>query len=177
MDTEFIEGNQDLLDWISPLWTKLNAYHRRKSRQFVVYYNQLTFQQRKAVLIAKAQNGLMRVELVRLKEADNYFAYSVTTITATHEGEIESLYVDEPFRRMGIGKDLMTRSLEWLDRHKVKVKRLAVAGGNEETIDFYQRFGFYPKLTLLEQADQFQRLTPDGTAETKNGTKRPRKKK
>ncbi len=177
MDTEFIEGNQDLLDWISPLWTKLNAYHRRKTRQFVVYYNQLTFQQRKAGLLVKAQNGLMRVDLVRLKEKDNYIAYSVTTISAAHEGEIESLFVDEPYRRMEIGKNLMVRSLEWMDRHKVKVKRLAVAGGNEETIDFYQRFGFYSKLTILEQVDESHGLTPEGTGATKNGTKRPRKKK
>jgi len=177
MDIEFVEGNQDLLDWISPLWTKLNAYHRRNTHQFVAYYSQLTFQKRKTVLLAKAQNGMLRVDLVRLKEEDDYIAYSVTTISSTNEGEIDSLYVAEPYRKNGLGEALMQRALVWLDRHRVKIKRVTVAAGNEEAFGFYQRYGFFPKLTTLEQIDQKQLVIPEGAGAVKNGTTRSRKKK
>jgi diamine N-acetyltransferase len=177
MDIEFVEGNQDLLDWISPLWTKLNAYHRRNSHQFIVYYSRLTFQQRKAILLDKAQNGMMRVDLVRLKEEDDYVAYSVTTISSTHEGEIDSLFVAEPYRKNGIGEALMQRGLVWLDRHQVKVRRVAVETGNEDAFGFYQRYGFFPKHIILEQVDQKQLVIIEGSGEVKNGSTRSRKKK
>lgn len=178
MDIEFVEGNQTLLDWIKPLWTRLNTYHRHKSVNFVAYYTRLTFPQRKASLINKALDGLMRVDLVKLKEADPYIAYSVTTISAAHEGEIESIFVDEPYRRMGVGDALMKRSLEWLERHTVKVRRVAVANGNEEAAEFYQRYGFYPKMIILEQVDQKLLVQqPEGLAESKHGSPRARKKK
>ncbi len=177
MDIEYVEGNQTLLDWIKPLWTRLNTYHRNKSHHFVAYYSRLTFTQRKAVLIAKALNGMMRVDLVKLKETDQYFAYSVTTISADHEGEIESIYVDEPYRHMGVGDALMKRSLDWLERHNVKVRRVAVANGNEEAVDFYLRYGFYPKMIVLEQVDQKLLVQPEGIVESKHGSTRTRKKK
>ena len=177
MDIEFVEGNQSLLDWISPLWTKLNAHHRRKTRHFVAYYSQLTFQKRKAALLAKAQDGMMRVDLVKLKDGDDYIAYSVTTISAAREGEIESIYVDEAYRKNGIGEALMQRALVWLDRHRIKVRRVSVAAGNEDALDFYARYGFYTKLTTLEQVDRKQLVIAEGDGEAKPAAKRARKKK
>jgi GNAT superfamily N-acetyltransferase len=168
MDIEFIEGNQDLLDWISPLWAKLNSYHRHKSRHFAAYYDRLTFQQWKAILLAKAQNGLMRVDLVRLKDEDDYIGYSVTTISAANEGEIESLFVIEPYRKQGIGHALMQRAINWLDRHRVKVRRLAVAVGNDKTLAFYEQFGFYPKFFTLEQVEQKFVLGGEGAIDNEN---------
>jgi ribosomal protein S18 acetylase RimI-like enzyme len=176
IDIEFVEGNQDLLDWVSPLWAKLNAYHRRKSVNFVGYYSRLTFPQRKAILLGKAQNGLMRVELVRQKEADQYIAYSITAISAAREGEIESLYVDEAYRGKGIGDELMKRSLTWLDRHAIKVRRATVAAGNEEAADFYRRYGFFLKTMVLEKVNEKQLVQPEAEPEVKHA-KRPRKKK
>ncbi len=168
MDIEFVEGNQDLLDWISPLWAKLNSYHRRKSRHFAAYYDRMTFQQRKAILLAKAQNGLMRVDLVRLKDEDDYIGYIVTTISAANEGEIESLFVIEPYRKQGIGHALMQRAINWLDRHRVKVRRLVVAVGNDKALDFYEQFGFYPKYYSLEQAEQKFVLGGEGAIDSEN---------
>jgi hypothetical protein len=41
-----------------------------------------------------------------------------------------------------------------MDSAGVVRKRVAVADGNEDSWVFYQRFGFYPRVMLLEQKNK-----------------------
>ena len=43
----------------------------------------------------------------------------------------------------------MKKALEWLDKMKVKETIIAVGDGNEEAFKFYEKFGFYPRVTIL----------------------------
>ena len=45
----------------------------------------------------------------------------------------------------------MTRAIAWLDNAGAVRKRVSVAYGNEAAGTFYRKFGFYPRMTVLEQ--------------------------
>jgi ribosomal protein S18 acetylase RimI-like enzyme len=66
-------------------------------------------------------------------------------------GEVESLFVDAAYRSEGIGSALVTRGLAWMDSFGVVRKQVSVSDGNEAAWEFYRKFGFYPRMTVLEQ--------------------------
>jgi ribosomal protein S18 acetylase RimI-like enzyme len=68
--------------------------------------------------------------------------------------EIQSVYVDAVCRRLGIGGALMRASLAWLEEKAVSEKVVEVSVGNEAAWEFYGRFGFKPRLTLLKQVKE-----------------------
>jgi hypothetical protein len=45
----------------------------------------------------------------------------------------------------------MNRALAWLDGNGPTRKRVSVAAGKEAILPFYRKFGFYPRMTELEQ--------------------------
>jgi predicted GNAT family N-acyltransferase len=51
---------------------------------------------------------------------------------------------------MGIGQELIKRSLNWMDTENVEDMKIVVATGNEELLPFYQLFGFFPRHMILE---------------------------
>jgi GNAT superfamily N-acetyltransferase len=75
----------------------------------------------------------------------------VSSLSAEKAGEIESIFVEESYRAGGIGSTFLTRALAWLDENGSVRNRVSVSDGNEGVWDFYKKFGFYPRLTVLEQ--------------------------
>jgi len=66
-------------------------------------------------------------------------------------GEIESIFVEQSYRLAGICTMAVTRALTWLDRNGSTRNRVSVGVGNEGAWEFYRKFGFYPRMTILEQ--------------------------
>lgn len=66
-------------------------------------------------------------------------------------GEVESLFVEPAYRSEGIGTVLVTRGLAWMNSIGAVRKRVSVGDGNETAWAFYRKFGFYPRMTVLEQ--------------------------
>jgi ribosomal protein S18 acetylase RimI-like enzyme len=112
--------------------------------------SKMTFERRRQGLIDKAGGGLL-VDLARDAETNQPVGYCVTTISDERVGEIDSIYVEREYRRHRIADTLMKRALSWLDGHSVLRRVLTVAGGNEQVLEFYARYGFYPRSTVLEQ--------------------------
>lgn len=84
-------------------------------------------------------------------------AYCITTISHDNEGEIDSIYVEERYRGHGFGDELIKRSLEWMDKKDVKKKTVRVAVSNQDTVSFYERYGFRPRSITLEQTANQER--------------------
>jgi ribosomal protein S18 acetylase RimI-like enzyme len=105
-------------------------------------------------LCKKYKDGLIRVDLAREKAADTLVGYCITTISRDNQGEIQSIYVEPEYRKYGIGDALMNLCLHWLDEHAVIKKVLGVGAGNEEVIEFYSRYNFYPRTIILEQVEE-----------------------
>jgi len=150
----FIDTGTEGLDLIQPLWEKLNEHHRKKKTDFQNHYENFTFQERKEVLLGKALGGDMRVDLAEERESELLVGYCVTTISSENEGEIDSIYVHEKYRSLGIGDKLMERSLDWLEKKGIKNKKVVVAAGNQEAISFYERYGFRHRFTTLEHINK-----------------------
>jgi ribosomal protein S18 acetylase RimI-like enzyme len=151
MKLKFNLAGKEGLDLIQPLWEKLNDHHKNQTSDFKEHYKNFTFQERKEVLLNKALEGDMYICLAEDEESGTLLGYIVTTISQGNEGEIDSIYVEEEYRLMGIGDALMQRSIKWMDEKNIKTKKVAVATYNQAAISFYERYGFRRRSVTLEQ--------------------------
>ena len=146
----YLSGGKELLDQVRPLWEKLNVYHRQHATHFADQFDRLTFDVRKQKFLSD-EAIKVRVDLVKGKKDNECVGYCVSTISDGNMGEIDSLYVESEYRQYGIGDRLMRLSLSWFDEHQVQQRMIGVAEGNEGQFRFYDRYGFYPRKTMLEQ--------------------------
>ncbi len=151
---KYVSGDETLLDKIEQLWLGLNQQHLESSPDFKSYYQKLTFENRKAFLLQKSQNGALYVELAEDESAGRFVGYCVSSLDKNRVGGIESLYVEAAYRGLGIGDALIKSSLAWMDIKGAETKLVSVAAGNEEAFKFYARYGFRPRRTVLEQIKQ-----------------------
>jgi diamine N-acetyltransferase len=144
------------IDSIRPLWLLLNEYMSTQTTNFRHHFEQMTFEKRKSYLEKLASAGTLCIDLAfDVRDRDRYVGYCVSSLsnekTGDITGEIESIFVDEVYRSCGIGSTLVTRALVWLDENGSTRKRVSVSEGNELVWNFYKKFGFYPRMTVLEQ--------------------------
>ena len=86
----------------------------------------MTFDQRQVVWLEKAKTGQLRIDLVKNKDSMDFVGYCVSTITNTGVGEIESIFIDRAYRKLGIGDYLMRRrpkNIGKVKNEKVKIER------------------------------------------------------
>ena len=139
------------IELIRPLWVQLNDHHHAMARVFRNHYEQWTFEDRKAYFEKVAAAGSLKLDLAFDSQRDRCVGYCVCSLSKEKTGEIESIFVDDAYRSQGIGTALVTRALAWLDMNGSVKNRVPVADGNEVAWDFYKKFGFYPRMMVLEQ--------------------------
>jgi len=147
----YIFGDEKLLDDIKELWEALNEHHKEKSLHFKEFYNNFSFEARKADLSKQAQKSHMRVIISFDDAVQKSAGYCISSVDNDNTGEIESIFVLQGYRGFGIGEELMLRGLQWMDEMGAVKKVVNVAAGNEQAFGFYERYGFYPRKTILEQ--------------------------
>jgi ribosomal protein S18 acetylase RimI-like enzyme len=149
---KYTYGDQELLDTVRPLWEELNLYHCSRSKHFKSHYKAMTFEKRKTVILKKTVGGgELRVDLAVDEVTGKAVGYIVSSLNVDKTGEIESVYVDAAYRRLGVGGTLMKNALAWMDQKGAVEKLVEVSVGNEVAWGFYGRFGFMPRQTLLKQ--------------------------
>lgn len=144
------------IDCIRPLWFLLNGYMSTRTTNFRSHFEQMTFEKRKAYFEQVASAGSLCIDLAfDGRGKDRYVGYCVSSLfiekTGEITGEIESIFVDDAYRSRGIGSTLVSRALGWLDENGSTRNRVSVSEGNEPVWNFYKKFGFYPRMTVLEQ--------------------------
>jgi len=144
---------EDRIDIVRPLWEKLRAYHSPLLAGFPGAKPPFNFEPRKQEILAKAEPGKIRVELVSAASDRSDIAYCISTVSKDGQGEIDSMFVEEAFRGRGIGSELVRRALAWLAGAGATSRVVTVAHANEEALAFYKRFGFEPRMILLQQND------------------------
>lgn len=148
-DIKYLSGGPELLDRISPLWEEIKKYHVEKSLHFSKDLNSKSFAGRKKELISKSK--YLRVDIAHNLKKEIDIGYCITTIDNSNRGEIDSLFIEEAYRRKGIGKILTQEALSWLNDKGAVDNSIYVASGNEKVIEFYKSFGFYPRGIHLAQ--------------------------
>ena len=144
------------IESIRPLWFLLNKYMSTQTTNFRSHFEQMTFERRKAYFEQVEVAGNLCIDLAfDAGDGNRYVGYCVSSLskekTGEITGEIESIFVDEAYRSNGIGSTLVTRAIAWLDEHGSSRNRVSVSEGNEAVWNFYKKFGFYPRMTVLEQ--------------------------
>jgi diamine N-acetyltransferase len=139
------------IDLIRPLWEQLNEHHHVRASCFKTHYEQMTFEDRKSYFRKLHDTGQLHLDLAADSASGNYIGYCVSSVSEEKTGEVESLFVDAAYRSAGIGTALVIRGLAWMDSLGVIRKRVSVGDGNEAAWAFYRKFGFYPRMTVLEQ--------------------------
>lgn len=141
----FKVGEKELLETVRPLWEQLNLWHTEHSKYFSNRFEAFDYDIRcKHFLVAE------KIKVVLAYDGKVCIGYSVSTINAKGTGEIESLFLESIYRGQAIGEELMAIPLEWMADQTTRIT-LGVCVGNEEVYPFYERFGFYPKTTILER--------------------------
>jgi GNAT superfamily N-acetyltransferase len=143
---EFLNGGIELIDKIEPLWLQLNTHHSSISPFFGDYFKRFKFEDRKNALIEKANKGKLKIFMFCPDNLPQ--GYCIASIEG-NEGEIDSIYINEKYRKIGIGSRLMSQAFSWLHEHGIERIKVGVVFGNEDAFSFYQKFGLFPRLTYL----------------------------
>ena len=148
---EYAEKDLAGLDEIGALWAKLNELHASQTSPFAELYRKRKYAERKQEIAEKAEGKKLLVHLAVDPETHAPAGYCVSIAEPGKWGEVESLYIDPEYRKLGIGDVFMKRALEWMEGFAVPKKKIVVYAGNEGVIRFYQRHGFAPRYIVLEQ--------------------------
>ena len=126
MYIKYLEVNRQETDIIKPLWEKLRDHHRELSPNFSGRYTELTFENRRDELLKKSIGGSLKIDIAKDKDTKWLVGYCVSSISEELEGEVDSIYVEEDYRSLGIGKELMKRTLKWMNANRVKTKKIGM---------------------------------------------------
>lgn len=132
---------------IQNLWEKLNKIHLNDSKNFKDHFENFTFKDRCQDLISK---DISTIRIDVLYDTTKPVGYCISTITKKC-GEIESLFVEESYRKLGYGKELVNNSINWLESNDCEKIEVSVAAGHESVLGFYEKFDFYPKMISLRR--------------------------
>jgi len=139
------------IDLIRPLWEQLNEHHHDRASRFRSHYERIPFDARMSYFQKLHVEGQVRLDLAADAMTGKYIGYCVSSVSAENAGEMESLFVEVAYRSQGVGTTLVSRALAWMDSLGTVRNRVSVGAGNEAAWAFYRKFGFYPRMTVLEQ--------------------------
>jgi diamine N-acetyltransferase len=151
---EIKQGNVDHLDLIRPLWEKLNQLHFDLSPHFKNRFQTMTWDERKRRLIDKSKDILLDYAVD--ENGGKIIGYCISTIDKEDHtiGEIDSIYIDEAYRKSRLGKQLVDKAILWLKSNNTETQKLLVGVGNEPVFEFYKQFDFYPLHIVLQRIEK-----------------------
>jgi ribosomal protein S18 acetylase RimI-like enzyme len=126
---------------------KLHEYHNSKSKYFSGSYPRLTFEERIEEYKKNSKIGEYRIELLTDSETNNIIGFCIA-YSKKISGKLEVLFVDEQYRRKGLGVKLMDSAMEWFSENHITDIELTVVYGNE-AVSFYQKLGFYQRSIIM----------------------------
>ena len=152
MNIEYSVTDEEEIDMVAPLWEKLNKHHGKLSQHFSFDYPNRTWENRKNEFLSEAAD--LRVDLARDTDTGVLVGYCISSITTDRLGEIDSIFIETDYRRCGIGGYLIKNAMNWMKELSVSRIIVQVLVGNEEAHLFYNRYGFYPRATIMMRIDE-----------------------
>jgi ribosomal protein S18 acetylase RimI-like enzyme len=142
MNISVVEKEITEIDIIKPLWEKLNLIHLDKSVYFKNKYESFTFDKRKESIYKKAEKGIIKLNVLLDNDKEEYVGYCLSSIEE-NLGEIDSIFIEKQYRKLGLGDKLMNNTLDWFESRQIKNIAINVVYANEEALPFYERHGFH----------------------------------
>lgn len=145
-----LEKNFTEIELIEPLWNQLNSVHFDKSIYFKNRFETLTFDKRMQSIYKKAQQGMIKLDMLWDSGKEKYVGYCLSSIE-DHVGELESIYIENEYRKFGLGAKFMKSALEWFESNEITNIQINVVYANDEALPFYERYGFYVGNYILKR--------------------------
>lgn len=142
MNICIVEKSITEIELIKPLWEKLNFIHFDKSVYFKNKYEKFTFNRRIESIYRKAQNGIIKIDMLLDNDTGNYVGYCLSSIEEKL-GEIDSIYIEKEYRKFNLGDKLMKNALNWFESNLITNVEINVVYANDEVVSFYERYGFH----------------------------------
>jgi GNAT superfamily N-acetyltransferase len=127
------------IDIIEPMWVSLNEMHKAFDKKIGQPVRTTTWPERRKQLIDKSG---FKVNIELLYENSQPVGYCYSTISRVGLGEVESVFVEAPFRSRGYGKLLIESALSFFDENKAAGIKIWVHPANTRATSFYWQFGF-----------------------------------
>ena len=150
MNISLVEKDIKDIRLIKPLWEKLNLVHYEKSIHFKNKYENFTFDNRMRSINKKAQNGIVKIDLLLDEDTSNYVGYCISSIE-NNDGEIESIFIDENYRKLKLGDMLMQSALSWFESNSITNIAIGVVYDNCDALPFYEHYGFNISSYILKK--------------------------
>ncbi|MCY6354387.1 GNAT family N-acetyltransferase [Clostridium sp. ZS2-4] len=150
MNICIVEKDITEIELIKPLWEQLNSIHLDKSVYFKNKYEKFTFKKRIDSIYEKAQNGVIKLDILLDKDTGNYIGYCLSSIE-DNLGEIESIYIENQYRKFRLGDKLMKNALNWFESKSITNIEINVVYANDEALPFYERYGFHVGNYILKR--------------------------
>jgi len=148
---EVLSGGLEIVGHIEAMWRKLTLHAADHSPHFSAQFAQRDFKDRCDELRRKASVGLVHIDVARDARSGLDLGYCISSVEPAGSGEIESLFVDEACRGRGIGDALIKRAVDWMEASGAKSIAVFTVYGSEGVLPFYARYGFLPKMVMLER--------------------------
>jgi GNAT superfamily N-acetyltransferase len=144
-DTKIVEAQLDQLDIVVQLWTELMKFHWERDDRFATredaadkfmqYAQQYIERDDSMLLLAFVDDQPAGYVTARCAESPPVFVGNEVVI-------LEDLIISQPFRRLGLGKILTQRVIEWAQSLGRDNVQLQVAECNPEGHKFWREMGF-----------------------------------
>ncbi|NLV25735.1 MAG: GNAT family N-acetyltransferase [Methanomicrobiales archaeon] len=145
-------GPEDI-DRIEPMWKLLRDYIIKDNHLFTSKMKKVSFKERKKEIIRRNEERQIMIYMAVDDRTSSDIGYCLCSAASLSFGEIESIFIRDKARNMGIGTCLMKMAIIWMKKMNVTDIRVHVTVGNEGVIAFYQKFGFYPRQYILENCE------------------------
>jgi len=140
IDYSIVTLEESNLDRIKSLWECQMEYHIGISINFVKERQSTQFEDRREEILKGCDQ--IKIDYVIRDKSNEEIGYCLSTINHYGKGELDSLYIKEKYRNLGIGKILVQKSLKWMGEAGAKQISLYVIPENEGAISFYEALGF-----------------------------------
>lgn len=150
MNICIVEKDITEIEAIKPLWEQLNSIHLDKSVYFKNKYEKFTFEKRMESIYEKAQKGILKLDILLDNDRGKYIGYCLSSIE-DNLGEIESIYIENQYRKFRLGDKLMKNALAWFESNNITNIKISVVYANNEVLPFYERYGFHVGRYILKR--------------------------
>jgi ribosomal protein S18 acetylase RimI-like enzyme len=150
MDPEIVfeAADQSRLALIRHLWEELNRLNSELHRKYFGWKLRENWHHKHQEFKKRFETLFVKFDLA--KSGGTIVAYCISSVNASLEGEIISIYTRPDFRGRGIGKKLVTDHLAWMRAHHAKYIFVYVHPCNTGAIRFYWQFNFFSNSPLME---------------------------
>lgn len=133
------ELEESKINAVKNLWNKNRLFHQENTTCFSIDYVNLNFEDRMKNLLNRSK--LSKITVVENKNGQ-VIAYCMSIIDKANSGEIATLYVEEEYRRMNIGKNLLQLHIGWFQDNNAVNVGVEVLHDNLSAVNLYESVGF-----------------------------------